>query len=186
VKREQRPTATLPVLHLEASIPRPSRWDLTIDGLVSHPVSFTLDDLLAAAQGERTWDLHCVWGWSRPSCRWRGVAVETVLARARPLPEGRYGVVLASGDGYASCLSLDELRSSLIAFELDGRPLARAHGGPMRLVPPPAKWAYKGVKWVTRIAVVERFTPGPWETLVGNPRGDVPPDLMDLGGVHGR
>lgn len=182
VAREQRPTATLPVLHLETAIPRRSRWELTIDGLVASPCSYALEELRGLANDERVWDMHCVWGWSRPACRWRGVACEQLLVRLRPLPDASHAVALAAGDGYASCLPLDELRASLIAFELDGRPLTREHGGPMRLVPPPSKWAYKGVKWITRLAVVGRFTPGPWETLVGSPRGDVPPELLDLGG----
>jgi len=181
VEREQRPTSTLPVLHLERSVPQRKAWDLTVEGLVASPCSFSLDALRALPQEERTWDMHCVWGWSKPACRWRGVGVATLLARAQPLPEGRYGVALSADDGYASCLSIDELRASLIAFELDGKTLDPKHGAPMRLIPPPSKWAYKGVKWITRIAVVARFTPGPWETLVGKPHGDVPAEMLDLG-----
>ena len=31
-----------------------------------------------------------------------------------------------------------------------------------------------------RISVIESFIPGFWEDMVGNPRGDVPPEKLDL------
>ena len=180
IRRVQRPTATLPVLHLERAVPKRARWRLEIDGAVARPGSVSIAEIRAMPLVERIWDLHCVWGWSRPGCRWRGVPLETVLRHTDVLPHAGYAVVSAVDSAYASCLSAAELRASLIALELDGKPLARDHGGPMRLVPPPSKWAYKGVKWLARITFVERFTPGAWETLVGNPRGDVPAEMLDL------
>ena len=64
-------------------------------------------------------------------------------------------------------------------WRLDGADLTAEHGGPLRLVPPPTKWGYKGVKWVSRLTLIEEFTPGFWETLVGDPHGDIPQDVLD-------
>jgi DMSO/TMAO reductase YedYZ molybdopterin-dependent catalytic subunit len=47
-------------------------------------------------------------------------------------------------------------------------------------VQPAGKWAYKGVKWVTRVTGTPVFTPGFWESVVGDPRGDMPVDREDL------
>jgi hypothetical protein len=33
---------------------------------------------------------------------------------------------------------------------------------------------------VGEVALLEWFTPGFWETLVGNPHGDVPTEMLDL------
>lgn len=178
IRRVQRPTQTLPVLHLEPAIPAVTT--VAIEGLVERPVTLTLDELRSMPHEERTWDLHCVWGWSRPACRWRGVPAAALLERAGPAADAAFALVSAAGRRYASCLAMEDVAESLVALELDGAPLAPEHGGPVRFVPPPHKWGYKGVKWVAEIRLVAVFTPGLWETLVGNPRGDVPAEMRDL------
>lgn len=178
VRRVQRPTSALPVVHLEAAIPQSS--DLAVDGLVHEPLALSLDVLRAMPHETRVWDLHCVWGWTRPACAWRGVPMAAILEAAAPQTAAAFALVSAAGRRYASCLTLEELRDGLVALELDGRPLPPEHGGPMRFVPPPHKWGYKGVKWVSEISLVATFTPGLWETMVGDPIGDIPPDRRDL------
>ncbi len=43
-------------------------------------------------------------------------------------------------------LDLSTARRGLVAWALDGAPLTPDHGAPLRFVPPPDRWAYKGVK----------------------------------------
>ena len=51
----------------------------------------------------------------------------------------------------------------MLAYEMDGKPLARAHGAPVRLVIP-EMYGYKNVKWVERIdARRRRPSRGYWE-----------------------
>jgi DMSO/TMAO reductase YedYZ molybdopterin-dependent catalytic subunit len=50
----------------------------------------------------------------------------------------------------------------LLAYELDGKPLSRDHGAPVRVVIPDM-YGYKGVKWVERIDLVPEPEPGYWE-----------------------
>ncbi len=40
----------------------------------------------------------------------------------------------------------------MLAYEMDGKPLARPHGAPARVVIPDM-YGYKGVKWVERITL---------------------------------
>ena len=40
----------------------------------------------------------------------------------------------------------------MLAYEMDGKPLAREHGAPVRVVIPDM-YGYKGVKWVERITL---------------------------------
>lgn len=180
MRRVQRPTAELPVLHLETEIPSPKNWRIAIGGLVEAPLAFSLHALEDLAVEERVWDLHCVWGWSRPACRWGGVPFAWLLDRTRPKPAAGFALVSAACGRYASCLTLDEARSSFVALRLEGEPLSPEHGGPIRFVPPPDKWGFKSVKWATDVTLLQTFTPGMWETLVGNPHGTVPAEMLDL------
>jgi DMSO/TMAO reductase YedYZ molybdopterin-dependent catalytic subunit len=176
--RVQRRTDGLPILHLEREIPAPG-WELVVDGLVTESLSWPVDAIRAMASERRVWDLHCVWGWTRLGLAWEGVPAARVIDAARPLPEARFVMVTAAGNGYTSCFPLNRARRSLLAWVLDGAELAAEHGGPLRLVAPPTKWGYKGVKWVSRLTLIEEFTPGFWESLVGDPHGDIPQDVLD-------
>ena len=51
----------------------------------------------------------------------------------------------------------------MLAYEMDGRPLPREHGAPVRLVIPDM-YGYKSVKWVNQHRVPARSAPtGYWE-----------------------
>jgi DMSO/TMAO reductase YedYZ molybdopterin-dependent catalytic subunit len=52
----------------------------------------------------------------------------------------------------------------MLAYELDGKPLTRAHGAPARVVIP-EMYGYKGVKWLTRMELVAAQPTGFWEGL---------------------
>jgi|SRR5947209_2526136 len=177
--RVQRQTYDHPVLHLEAEIPPASGWDLVVDGLVAAPAEWSIPALQAMSSEKRVWDLHCVWGWTRPACEWEGVPAGRLIDAAQPLSEARYVMARSVGNGYTSCFPLNRARRSLLAWRLDGVELAPEHGWPLRLVPPPTKWGYKGVKWVSRLTLIEDFEPGFWESLVGDPHGDIPQDVLN-------
>lgn len=180
VRRVQRPVEDLPPVHLEAAIPTGTAhdWTLTVDGCVGVPQVLSIAGLLALGIDDVVQDFHCVWGWSRADCVWTGVPGSTVADAAGFSEE--YVVVSAAGGIYASALSLREFRNGFFATHLDGAELPAENGGPLRFVQPPGKWAYKGVKWVTRVTGTPTFTPGFWETSVGNPVGDIPADREDL------
>jgi DMSO/TMAO reductase YedYZ molybdopterin-dependent catalytic subunit len=52
----------------------------------------------------------------------------------------------------------------MLAYEMDGKPLTRDHGSPLRLVIPDM-YGYKGVKWLDRINLVPQAGDGYWELL---------------------
>jgi DMSO/TMAO reductase YedYZ molybdopterin-dependent catalytic subunit len=178
-ERVQRQTKEHPVLHLEPGIPSASVSAVVVDGLVANPSGWAPADVQAMASERRVWDLHCVWGWSRPACEWEGVPAGRLIDAALPLSEARYVMVGSVGNAYTSCFPLNTARRSLLAWRLDGRELTPEHGWPLRFVPPPTKWGYKGVKWVSRLTLIDRFTPGFWESLVGDPHGDIPQEVLD-------
>ena len=50
----------------------------------------------------------------------------------------------------------------MLAYEMNGKPLSRGHGAPVRVVIPDM-YGYKGVKWVERITLGTDAEPGYWE-----------------------
>lgn len=138
-----------------------------------------MDDVHALGGITRYIDLHCVWGWSRPGSRWDGVHLNALVAQARPLSEARYVLVSARSSPYASCVTLEEARDGVFAWRVDERDLKPDRGWPLRFVTPAYKWAYKSVKWVERLTFLEDFRPGMWEERVGDPKGNVPWDVLE-------
>lgn len=172
--RIQRNATDWPTLHLEAQVPA---WTgLIVDGDVRHSRRFDLASLRALGLVETPIAVHCVWGWSRPTTRWSGVRGEDLLGLVEP--EGEWVTVTAASDAYSACLPVADVARGLFAFERDREPLSPEAGGPLRFVPPPEYWAYKGVKWAARITAGDRFRPGHWESRVADPIGRIPEELF--------
>lgn len=178
--RVQRLVEELKPVHLEAEVPVRERWTVSVSGLVERPAELDLDELRALGCVERTIDFHCVWGWSRPATGWHGVSLDAVLERAGARPEALHVTFGAHDSPYASCIPLEDARQGLIAFEIEGEPLAPEHGGPVRYVPPEHLWGYKGVKWLGSIVLGKKLVPGFWEEKVGDVAGRVPEAILAL------
>lgn len=138
-------------------------WRLVVDGAVTRPLTLAWTDLLALPQLDDTSDFHCVTTWSRLDLRFRGVRLATVLAQAELLDTATH--LLCHGyDGYTVNLPLEEALKDdvLLAHTVDGEPLPREHGGPVRVVTPQL-WAWKGAKWVRRLEILTADQHGYWE-----------------------
>lgn len=153
-----------PVLDLGV-LPEVTResFRLSIDGAVRSPLTLDFAELLSLEQVEDTSDFHCVTTWSRMDLRWKGVRVADLLALAEPLPEAR-ALMCHASDGYTTNVSLEEALKPdvLIAYQVDGAPLPREHGGPVRMITPEL-YAWKGAKWINRLEVLLENRPGFWE-----------------------
>jgi DMSO/TMAO reductase YedYZ molybdopterin-dependent catalytic subunit len=168
-------------------LPRKAAADcrFTLDGLVQRPLDLGFDDLVARPATALTKDFQCVTGWRVPDVGWRGVKVADLLDEAGVDGERAKAIRLHSFDGaYTESLTLEQARRDdcLVAYEMEGKPVSRAHGGPVRLLMAPM-YGYKSIKWLSRIEVVDRVVPGFWEergydvdAWVGrsNGRSDVP------------
>lgn len=142
----------------------PAEWRLTVDGLVRTPLQLSFDDCLRLPLVERTWDTICVTGWTHLDHRWKGAPLSALLNMAGPLRDARYVRFAAhSQRRHDTSLPLDyALEHVLLAFEVDGAPLAREHGGPLRSVCE-GKYFYKSVKWLKQIELMAEDRPGFWE-----------------------
>ena len=153
---------------VSGSLPRfdERTWRLELGGHVRQPVSLTYRELLALPNAEQISTFHCVTGWSVKNVRWGGVRLRDVLAQASPLPSARALEFVSAETPYVDSLTLEQssLQDVMLAYEMDGRPLSRAHGAPLRLVIP-EMYGYKNVKWLAAINLVPQALDGYLEQL---------------------
>jgi DMSO/TMAO reductase YedYZ molybdopterin-dependent catalytic subunit len=162
-----------PVLTAEAT-PKlaTDSWSFTVDGLVDRPTTWTWDEIRALPPSTYDGAIHCVTTWSKFDMRWAGVAVDTLLEIAGPQPSARY-VLASSHTGYTTNLPLGDVTGgqAWVAWEVDGAPLAAAHGGPARLLVPHL-YFWKSAKWIAGLRLLEHDEPGFWERNGYHDRGD--------------
>jgi DMSO/TMAO reductase YedYZ molybdopterin-dependent catalytic subunit len=167
-------TERFPVLHLGPvpPAPPPGEWTLTIGGDGVEVERTIVWDELTSAAVHVTVDIHCVTKWSKLDVAWTGRPLLDLLAPSRPRPTAR--TLLVHGDnGYTASLDWGEVRqrTALVAWQVDGEPLAPEHGHPARLVVPHL-YFWKSVKWVRRIELWTEQRAGFWERNGYHAHGD--------------
>ena len=152
---------------------RAEDWKLTVDGLVANPVTLDHAQFMALPQSDSVSDIHCVTRWSRYDNHWRGVASRALIALVRPKDEAGH-VIFHAHDGYTTNVAMEVFAGEdvMLAHSWEGCPLARSHGGPVRVVIPQF-YFWKSAKWVRRIELSRDDKPGFWEVRgyhnVGDP-----------------
>ncbi len=156
----------------EPGDPSLEHFRLQVHGEVEAPYTLSYADLLALPQTELSVDVHCVTGWSVMGAKVKGVLLSELAARAKLKPNARH-VIFEAAHGYTANVPLREALGPqvMVARELAGAPLARAHGGPVRALVPHL-YFWKSAKWLTGIRFVARDEPGFWETRGYNNHGD--------------
>ena len=158
-------TRKWPVLHA-TSVPKVdlATWQLTVDGLVDHPLSFSLDEFQKLPRSKVFADFHCVTAWSRLGNLWEGVSLATLLQQAGIQPAAKFAIAGAYDDDWTTNVPLQALLESdvLLADTHDGMPIDADHGGPIRGMVPKL-YAWKSAKWIKGIELSESDKPGYWE-----------------------
>lgn len=152
--------------------PSRSKYRLRVHGEVESPLSLTYAELVKLMTTTVKADVHCVTGWSLLDKTWTGVTVADLARRAGIKASARH-VVFEAAHGYtANIPRKDALNPNvMLVHKHEGKPLGRAHGGPVRsLVPDLYFW--KSAKWLTGIRFVTRDEPGYWETRGYHNYGD--------------
>jgi DMSO/TMAO reductase YedYZ molybdopterin-dependent catalytic subunit len=144
----------------------PSSYRLEVVGLVKKPRSFSYDELLAMPRSHHEADFHCVTGWTVDNVRWSGVRFEHLFGLVEPLPSANAMRFDSMEVPYNDSLTLPQsvLPGVMLGLTMDGQPLSRPHGSPIRVVIP-EMYGYKGVKWLQRIEFVAQQPEGYWEEL---------------------
>jgi DMSO/TMAO reductase YedYZ molybdopterin-dependent catalytic subunit len=136
-------------------------WSLALSGLASgRDERLGLDDVLRLPRVEQVTRLVCVEGWSAIAW-WGGPRFADLLAAHPPAPGARWAAIRSevnldpagNADPYYVSIDLATARHPqvLLATHHDGRPLAVAHGAPLRLLAP-MKLGLKNIKAITDIA----------------------------------
>jgi DMSO/TMAO reductase YedYZ molybdopterin-dependent catalytic subunit len=142
-------------------------WKLTIGGLVSGPLELTYDEILDMPQESVFATLETIsnppGGRSIGNAVWTGVPFKYIMDLA-----GIRGSVLEAAfycaDGYSTSITVDEAAEDgvMLAYKMNGQPLTRQHGFPVRLVVP-EKYGMKWPKWINEIEFVDYDFKGYWE-----------------------
>lgn len=137
-------------------------YRLPIEGLVDRPHTFTLAELRAMPLQTQITRHDCVEGWSAIG-KWRGVPLATIIAMAQPKSNARYVIFSCfdkdeSGTEYYESLDLHQAAhpQTLLALDLNDKPLDPDHGAPVRLRIP-TQLGYKSAKWVRKIELAAAF-----------------------------
>jgi DMSO/TMAO reductase YedYZ molybdopterin-dependent catalytic subunit len=142
----------------------PGSWRLRIEGLVDRPQTLTYSDLRSLPRAEQVSTFHCVTGWVVRDVHWGGVRFHDLLREAKPLPQAQALRFVSAEQPYDDYLELKQvaLPDVMLAYEMDGNPLRREHGAPVRVVIP-EMYGYKNTKWVEQIELVGQSAEGYWE-----------------------
>ena len=147
-------------------------WMFKVEGLVERSMTWTWDEIHELPPATYNGDIHCVTGWSKFGMTFTGVSVDTLLDAASPLPSATHLLAFCH-TGYTTNLPLADVTSgrAFVAWEVDGAPLPREHGGPARLLVPHL-YFWKSAKWIGGLRLLDHDEPGFWEVRGYHDRGD--------------
>ncbi len=152
-----------------APLPDPATWTIDVGGLVDSPVRLSLASLQPVAVQSGRYLLECS-GNTDPAnygllstADWDGVPMAALLDRVRPSPQPWRVLVSGLDDdadamktsvpGASWIFSRDDLQRAILALRMNGAPLPRDHGFPVRLIVP-GWYGCACIKWVNRIELV--------------------------------
>jgi DMSO/TMAO reductase YedYZ molybdopterin-dependent catalytic subunit len=165
--------------------PPPGPWILEIGGLLEFPRSIMLEELKSMSQVEQEMVLQCSgngramfssaapvqgapWTYgAMGNVRFKGVPLKNVFEKLDVRPHAAAKFLTAEGadspskpgaaDFEHSLPLAETLNRSIVALELNGRPLPAVHGGPLRLVTP-GYYGTMHIKWLSRIRLEAQET----------------------------
>jgi DMSO/TMAO reductase YedYZ molybdopterin-dependent catalytic subunit len=151
-------------------------WTVQINGLVAQPSSLSQEQLKARTKDmgihlmECSGNPHLNHFGMLSACRWSGVPITQIFELAQPKPESTY--ILVSGfdkhsrpsrlstAGASWIFTREQLETSkaFLATEMNGSPLTRDHGYPVRLFVP-GWYGCTCIKWVNEISFIDKNAP---------------------------
>jgi DMSO/TMAO reductase YedYZ molybdopterin-dependent catalytic subunit len=144
-----------------------SDYRLVVDGLVERPLSLSLEQVRALPSRTQITRHDCVEGWSSIG-KWTGARLGPLLDQAGLRKTARYIVfhcgdtleqtLDGSGQYYESIDLIDAYHpQTILAYEMNDRPLPVPHGAPLRLRVE-RQLGYKQAKYIMRIEAVNELT----------------------------
>jgi len=144
-----------------------AEYKLEVNGLVDHPMQFSLDALKAMPSRTQITRHDCVEGWSCIA-KWQGVPLKQILDQVGVKPEARFVMFhcfdaiekgLSGEVLYYESVDLIDARhpQTILAYAMNDKPLPVENGAPLR-VRVERQLGYKMAKYIRRIEVVYDFS----------------------------
>jgi DMSO/TMAO reductase YedYZ molybdopterin-dependent catalytic subunit len=139
------------------------QYHLHVRGLVEEERSFTWEEIMALPQSKVNARLTSVSGWS-VRAMWEGVLWRDFIRTFNPREGASHARFSSSGGGYETAVSLADLDHPrvLLVYAVEGEPLEKEYGGPLRMVIPNL-YGYKSAKWLEAITLTDTVKGGYWE-----------------------
>jgi DMSO/TMAO reductase YedYZ molybdopterin-dependent catalytic subunit/thiosulfate reductase cytochrome b subunit len=144
-------------------------YRLEVGGLIERPMSLSLAELRALGTQSQIVKHNCIQGWSAIA-QWAGVPVAALMTAVKPLPSAKHVAFYAfddksvtegegrSGYFYGTIpMYLATNPQTILAMEMNGKPLPIEHGAPIRLRIE-TQLGFKMVKWVRAIEFVDDYS----------------------------
>lgn len=137
-------------------------WKLEVGGLVKNNLSLSLKDLKDLPYTDQITKHICIQGWSAIG-QWGGVRMSQIMRLAQPKSDVKYVVFHAYDEDhneyhYYEALRLSDMsdEQTILAYEMNWKPLPLEHGAPIRLRCE-RKLGYKMVKYIKSIEFVSEI-----------------------------
>ena len=130
-------------------------WRLKVEGLVERPFQLTYSQILTLPAIERNVLLICP-GFFANHGRWKGISMTTLLEKAK-VKDGATLVTFKGPEGNYEKTERFYLKDALsnkvfLAYEVNGKPLPKKHGFPLRVVAE-GHYGFNWVKYVHKISI---------------------------------
>jgi len=152
-------------------------WSLKITGKVKKPLSLTYEDILKRPPVERMVTLTCidneVAGDLIGNAVWKGIELKDLLAEAEP-HSSVIDVAFYGADDYSDSITFERATQYdvLLAYEMNGKPLDKNHGFPLRAIVP-GLYGIKNVKWLTQLELTHYDYKGYWQKKSWTDQGTI-------------
>lgn len=145
-------------------------YRISIDGLVAHPASFSVDEIKRMPARSQITHQACEEGWSFIA-EWNGTPLSEVLARVGVSAKAKY-VAYFAYDGNWDSLDLPDAYhpQTFLTYGLNGSDLPPQYGAPLRMRVA-RQLGYKSVKYLSRITVTDSLK------NIGSGKGSSSPDF---------
>ena len=142
----------------------PATWTLVIKKLSGSVLKLNLNDITSLPKTEIVFDFKCVEGWDQISY-WGGLKFSDFITHYKLQDEARLQYVGLSTPDEKYYVGIDMESAmhpqTLLAYEVNGKPLPDVHGQPLRLIIP-VKYGIKNLKRIGNISFSNQRPPDYW------------------------
>ncbi|MEO5892142.1 MAG: molybdopterin-dependent oxidoreductase [Ferruginibacter sp.] len=133
---------------------QPAAWMLSVIKDGGEVLKLSIDEIRTLPKTEIVFDFKCVEGWDQVQ-HWGGVRFVDFIAHygLQEFTKMKYVGMATPDKGYYVGLDMDSAihPQTILAYEMNGRPLVLAHGAPLRLIIP-VKYGIKNLKRIGNIS----------------------------------